>query len=84
MPSGFEILAKPINTLDINPNPSRAAIAESKHVVINENNVIKASIQNEDEGETQVKVYDGIQFAAHPGDGDGHDRQVSEWMRERL
>ena len=76
--NGGMIEVKPLNPIQIDPNPSRASIAESKHVVLNVNNVIKASVKNADEGETQVLEFDPIQFAAHPEEGgDGHDRAVS-------
>lgn len=78
LPDGGEIEVLIEDELHISSNPSRASWAEAGHIVLNKKNVKSAKINGDGSGETQVFSFDKVQTAAHRGDGDGHDRFITE------
>lgn len=61
-----------INPLKIHLNLDRVALAEASHAVIDPNNTdfISGNV-------TKVRSINSVQAAAHAGDGDSHDRAVT-------
>lgn len=68
------------NPFEVNKNPGRAAIAEARHVVLKPDNVTGVKIDTGGGGVTNIASFDHIQAAAHKGDGDDHDRFITESM----
>jgi hypothetical protein len=71
--NGTRVLVEELNPVEKNPNQGRVPLAEAAHVVIDPDNVIYV-----DGNMTRIKQKNPVQAAAHHGDGDGHDRAITE------